>query len=147
MTNSNTQFSDLMKSFMNPEFYMSSIKNMPAMDFSAISDTIKKSSQIFTTTNQIATESLQSMFQKNSEVFQKNTADLVTSAKEAISSGDIKKITECQQKYLKSICEASISNAKEFANMASEASFKMMEAVNGVTEKMTKSCDNIKNKS
>ncbi|WP_341754948.1 hypothetical protein [Candidatus Tisiphia endosymbiont of Dioctria rufipes] len=64
MTNSTTQFLDLMKSFMNPEVYMNSVKNLPVMDFSAMSDTIKKSTKILTTINQIVTESLQSMIQK-----------------------------------------------------------------------------------
>ncbi|WP_342278740.1 hypothetical protein [Candidatus Tisiphia endosymbiont of Myopa tessellatipennis] len=72
MTNSTAQFVDFMKSFMNPEVYINSVKNLPVMDFSAMSDTIKKSTKIFTTTNQIVTESLQSMIQKNSEDFQNN---------------------------------------------------------------------------
>ncbi len=29
----NTQFLDLMKSYMNPEFYMSSMKNIPSVIF------------------------------------------------------------------------------------------------------------------
>ena len=32
----NTQFLDLMKSYMNLQFYMSSMKNIPAVDLSSI---------------------------------------------------------------------------------------------------------------
>ncbi len=146
MTNNTTQFLDLMKSFMNPEFYTNSLKNFPVTDFSTMSDTIKKSTKILATTNQIATESLHHMIQKNSEAFQNNTMNMFNTVKEAMSSGDLKKITECQQKYLKSAYESSIHNAKDFANMASEASLKMIETVNNMSEQVVKACDNIKNK-
>ncbi|WP_341758515.1 phasin family protein [Candidatus Tisiphia endosymbiont of Ditula angustiorana] len=146
MTNSTTQFLDLMKSFMNPEVYMNSVKNLPVMDFSAMSDTIKKSTKILTTTNQIVTESLQSMIQKNSEAFQNNAMNMLNSTKDAIASGDLNQIAECQQKYLKSTCETSINNIKEFASMASDSSMKMFDAINSITGEMTKTCDNIKNK-
>ena len=146
MTNSTTQFLDLMKSFMNPEFYMNSVKNLPPVDFAAVSDTIKKSSKIIATTNQIATESLQSMIKKNSEAFQDNTMLLVNAAKDAIASGDFKQLAECQQKYLKTSYENAVSNAKEFAGMVSDASGKMMEVANNMTEQMSTVYENAKNK-
>ncbi|WP_342260211.1 phasin family protein [Candidatus Tisiphia endosymbiont of Metellina segmentata] len=146
MTNSTAQFVDFMKSFMNPEVYINSVKNLPVMDFSAMSDTIKKSTKILTTTNQIVTESLQSMIQKNSEDFQNNAINMMNSTKDAITSGDLNQIAECQQKYLKSTCETSINNIKEFVSMASDTSMKMFDAINSMTGEMTKTCDNIKNK-
>ncbi|BFD45942.1 MULTISPECIES: phasin family protein [unclassified Candidatus Tisiphia] len=146
MTNSTAQFVDFMKSFMNPEVYINSVKNLPVMDFSAMSDTIKKSTKILTTTNQIVTESLQSMIQKNSEDFQNNAMNMLNSTKDAITSGDLNQIAECQQKYLKSTCETSINNIKEFVSMASDTSMKMFDAINSMTGEMTKTCDNIKNK-
>ncbi|MDD9335381.1 MAG: phasin family protein [Rickettsiaceae bacterium] len=146
MTNSTAQFVDFMKSFMNPEVYINSVKNLPVMDFSAMSDTIKKSTKILTTTNQIVTESLQSMIQKNSEDFQNNAINMLNSTKDAITSGDLNQIAECQQKYLKSTCETSINNIKEFVSMASDTSMKMFDAINSMTGEMTKTCDNIKNK-
>lgn len=146
MTNSTAQFVDFMKSFMNPEVYINSVKNLPVMDFSAMSDTIKKSTKILTTTNQIVTESLQSMIQKNSEDFQNNAMNMLNSTKDAITSGDLNQIAECQQKYLKSTCETSINNIKEFVSMASDTLMKMFSAINSMTGEMTKACDNIKNK-
>ncbi|WP_341755639.1 phasin family protein [Candidatus Tisiphia endosymbiont of Ptychoptera albimana] len=146
MTNSTAQFVDFMKSFMNPEVYINSVKNLPVMDFSAMSDTIKKSTKILTTTNQIVTESLQSMIQKNSEDFQNNAMNMLNSTKDAITSGDLNQIAECQQKYLKSTCETSINNIKEFVSMVSDTSMKMFDAINSMTGEMTKTCDNIKNK-
>ena len=144
--NSTTQFLDLMKSFMNPEFYMSSSKNVPPVDFAAVSDTIKKGSKILATTNQLATESLQSMVKKNSEVFQNNTMLLMDSAKEAINSGDFKQLAECQQKYLKSSYENAMSNAKEFSSMVSDSSAKMMQMVNDMTAQAATVYENVKNK-
>lgn len=139
MTDKHTnQFLDMMKNFMNPETYIKSIKDMPAMDFSAISETINKSAKIMTTTNQIAAESLQSMMQKNSEYFQNHTMQMMNAAKEAMSSGDPKHMIELQQKCIKSACENSINNAKEFADMAHDASSKIIEAMNNAAEQMTK---------
>ncbi|MFU7503004.1 MAG: phasin family protein [Candidatus Tisiphia sp.] len=146
MTNSTDQFVDFMKSFMNPEVYINSIKNLPVMDFSAMSDTIKKSTKILTTTNQIVTESLQSMIQKNSEDFQNNAMNMLNSTKDAITSGDLNQIAECQQKYLKSTCETSINNIKEFVSMVSDTSMKMFDAINSMTGEIIKTCDNIKTK-
>ncbi len=111
-----------------------------------MSDTIKKSTKILTTTNQIVTESLQSMIQKNSEDFQNNAINMLNSTQDAITSGDLNQIAECQQKYLKSTCETSINNIKEFVSMASDISMKMFDAINSMTGEMTKTCDNIKNK-
>ena len=131
---------------MNPEFYVNSAKNIPPVDFAAVSDTIKKSSKILATTNQIATESLQAMIKKNSEAFQDNTTLLVNSAKEAIASGDFKQLADCQEKYLKSSYEHAANNAKEFANMVSDTSGKMLEVINGMTEQASTVYKNVKNK-
>lgn len=145
MTNSTTQFLDLMKSFMNPEVYMNSVKNLPVMDFSAMSDTIKKSTKILTTTNQIVTESLQSMVQKF-RGFSEQCYEYAEFSKRCNSFWRFNQIAECQQKYLKSTCETSINNIKEFASMASDSSMKMFDAINSITREMTKTCDNIQNK-
>ncbi|MCC8417428.1 MAG: phasin family protein [Rickettsia endosymbiont of Bryobia graminum] len=132
------QFLDMMKNFMNPENYMKAVKDMPAMDFSAISETINKSAKIMTTTNQIAAESLQSMMQKNSEYFQNHTMQMMNAVKEAMSSGDPKHLVELQQKCIKSACENSINNAKEFADMAHDTSGKIIEAMNNITDQVAK---------
>lgn len=147
MTDKNTtDFLEIMKSFMNPEFYMNSVKNLPTMDFSSMSETISKSAKIMTTTNQIAAESLQSMIQKNSEAFQMSTMDMVNSAKEAMSSGDLKQVAEFQQKYLNSVYATSINNAKDFANMAYDAAAKIADTINKMADQMSKNATNIKNK-
>lgn len=132
------QFLDMMKNMMNPENYMKVVKDMPAMDFSAISETINKSAKIMTTTNQIAAESLQSMMQKNAEYFQNHTVQMMNAAKEAMSSGDPKHMIELQQKCIKNACEHSINNAKEFADMAHDASNKIIEAMNNITDQVSK---------
>lgn len=126
----NTQFLDLMKSYMNPEFYMSSFKNMPNVDLSAFAGTMQRAMNIFTTTNQIATESMHALVKKNSEIFQENINNILNSVKEVASSGDFKQASDCHQKCFKSVYETSINNAKDMANIAYEASAKILEAVN-----------------
>lgn len=142
----NTQFLDLMKSYMNPEFYMSSIKNTPNIDFSSITGTMQRAMNILLTTNQIATESMQAMLKKNSEIVQNNINTVLNSTKEAMSSGDFKQASDCHQKCLKSIYETSVNNAKEFANIAYESSAKILEAVNkNISENVDQASSNMKN--
>ncbi len=150
MTDKNiTHFLEMMKSFMNPEFYMNSIKSFPTMDFSTMSETISKSAKIMTTTNQIAAESLQAMFKKSSEDYQIKTEKMFNSAKEAIKSGDLKQVAEFQQEYLKSVRDTSLQNAQDFADMAREASTKISDTINTMVDQMSKNVTNIniKNKS
>lgn len=143
----NTQFLDMMKSYMNPEVYMSSIKNIPNVDFSSVTGTMQRAMNIFTTTNQIAVESMQALIKKNSEILQSNVNNIVNSTKEAMNSGDIKQATDCHQQCLKSIYETSINNAKELANIAYESSAKILEAVNkNVAENVHQTAENVQKK-
>ncbi|MFY9590322.1 phasin family protein [Rickettsia endosymbiont of Halotydeus destructor] len=143
----NTQFLDMMKSYMNPESYMNSIKNMPNVDLSSVAGTMQKVMNIFTTTNQIATESMQALIKKNSEILQSNVNDILNSTKEAMSSGDLNHTSECQKKCLKSVYETSMNNAKELANIAYESSAKILEAVNkNVAENVHQAAENIQKK-
>ncbi|WP_375326369.1 phasin family protein [Candidatus Tisiphia endosymbiont of Nemotelus uliginosus] len=141
-----THLLEMMKNFMNPEFYINSLTNLPAMDFTSMSETISKSAKIMSTTSQIAAESLQSMIQKNSEAFQTGTMNMLNSAKEAMSSGNLNQIRDFQQKYFKFACETSINNAKDFANMAYDASAKIIDTVNGVAEEVSQNWENMDNK-
>lgn len=126
----NTQFLDLMKSYMKPEAYMNSIKNMPGIDLSSIAGIMQKAMNIFTTTNQIATESMQAVLKKNSELLQSNINNALNTAKEVMESGDIKHATECHHKCMKLMYDNSMHHAKEYANLAHEASAKIVAAVN-----------------
>lgn len=94
----NTQFLDFMKSYMNPELYVSSIKNMPNIDFSSTTGTMQRALNIFVTTNQIATESMQNLLKKNSEMVQHNVNTILNSTKEAMGSNDFKQASDCHQK-------------------------------------------------
>lgn len=62
----------------------------------------------------------------------------MNAAKEAISSGDPKNLVELQHKCIKSACEKSINNAKEFADMAHDTSGKIIEAMNNITDQVAK---------
>ncbi|ADE30383.1 phasin family protein [Rickettsia prowazekii] len=142
----NTQFLNLMKSYMKPEFYMSSIKNTTNLDLSSITNTIQKAMNIFFTTNKISTESMQSLFKKNSEIIQNNINTILNSTKEVINSKDFKQATEYHQKCVKSIYETSMDNAKELANIAYEASNKIFEAANKhITKNIHNASNNIHN--
>lgn len=142
----NTQFLDLMKSYMNPEVYMSSIKNMPSIDFSSVTGTMQRAMNILLTTNQIATESMQALLKKNSEIIQNNVNTILNSTKEAANSKDFKQVSECHQKCLKSIYETSVNNAKELANIAYESSAKILEAANkNISENVHHASSNMKN--
>lgn len=142
----NTQFLDFMKSYMNPELYMSSIKNMPNIDFSSTTGTMQRALNIFVTTNQIATESMQNLLKKNSEMVQHNVNTILNSTKEAMGSNDFKQASDCHQKCFKSIYETSMSNAKEIANIAYETSAKILEVVNkNISENVHQASFNMQN--
>ena len=142
----NTQFLDLMKSYINPEFYMSSIKNMSNIDFSSITNTIQRSMNILVTTNQIATEGIQTLLKKNSEIIQNNINTILNTTKEVMYSKDLKQANDYHQKCLKSICETTVNNTKEFVNISYESSAKILEAVNkNVIENVHHASDNMKN--
>lgn len=142
----NTQFLDLMKSYMNPEFYMSSMKNIPSVDLSSITNTMQRAMNILLTTNQIATESMQSLLKKNSEIIQNNVNTILNTTKEAANSKDFKQASECHQKCLKSIYETSMDNAKELASIAYESSNKIFEAANKhIAENVHHASNNMQN--
>jgi|GEM_PF-5237442 len=142
----NTQFLDLMKSYMNPESYMSSIKNIPSVDLSSITSTMQKAMNILLTTNQIATDSMQALLKKNSEIMQNNVNTILNTTKEAANSKDFKQASECHQKCLKSIYETSMNDAKELANIAYESSTKIFEAANKhVAENVNHASNNMQN--
>ncbi|HJD56459.1 MAG TPA: phasin family protein [Rickettsia endosymbiont of Pyrocoelia pectoralis] len=142
----NTQFLDLMKSYMNPEFYMSSVKNMPSVDLSSVTGTMQRAMNIVLTTNQIATESMQAILKKNSEIIQNNVNTILNTTKETMNSSDFKHNSECHQQCFKSLYETSMNNAKEFANIAYETSAKIMEAVNkNISENVHQASSNMQN--
>ncbi|MFA1687956.1 phasin family protein [Candidatus Rickettsia barbariae] len=88
---------------MNPEFYMSSMKNIPSADLASITNTMQRAMNILLITNQIATESMQSLLKKNSEIIQNNVNTILNTTKEAATSKDFKQASEYHQKCLKSI--------------------------------------------
>nr|WP_231569155.1 phasin family protein [Rickettsia endosymbiont of Ixodes pacificus] len=109
---------------------MSSMKNIPSVDLSSITNTMQRAMNILLTTNQIATESMQSLLKKNSEIIQNNVNTILNTTKEAANSKDFKQASKCHQKCLKSIYETSMDNSKELASIAYESSTKILEAAN-----------------
>lgn len=136
------QMFDFMKSFMDPEFYTNSVKNMPQVDMVGFSENMKKATKVLATTNQIATESMQSMMKKNAEILQNNAANFMNVAKGTTNIGDMKQINESQQRCVKLAYESSLHNAKELVNMAFDASMKIFEVLNSnITEQMNQAAD------
>jgi phasin family protein len=139
MNNANNQFFDFMKSFVNPEVAMNSMKQMPAMDFSTFANVIKKNAEVLTTTNQMAAESMQSIVRRGAEVFQNNASQMFNAVKDVVSAGDLEQAAACQQNYMKSILENSVNNAKEIMDMSSKSSMEIFEAMGkSMAENMNK---------
>jgi len=142
MTGNTNQFCDLMKSYMNPEFLMNAIKNPSFMDHSAFTDSMKKNAEIFTTTNQKLNENIQSLAKKNAESLQHKASEMFSTIKDAVSTGDVKKVAESQNEYVKFTVENSMNNAKEIIELTSKASMEIFNIINqSISSSMNKTCN------
>ena len=141
MTNNTNQFLDLMKSYMNPEFLMNSMKNPSFMNNSSFTDSMKKNAEILTNTNQKLNDHIQSLAKKNAELLQSKATEMFSTIKDAISTGDVKKIAESQNEYVKSTIENSMNNAKEIIDLTSKASIEIFNIINqSMTANIQKDC-------
>lgn len=147
MNNSNGQFFDFMKSFINPEILVSAMKNTPVVDFSSFTGTVKKNAEVLTTTNQMAAESIQAIAKRSAEVFQNNATDMFNAVKNMVSVQDLEQAAACQHDYVKSAFENSINNTKELMDMASKSSMEIFGVVGkNMTENVSKAFDKVKPK-
>ena len=136
--NNNNPF-EFFQSFMNQENFAKSMKWMPNMDMSSLGNIMKDTAEAITSTNQLISDTVQSITKRGADSFQKNTSEMFNTMKEAASAGDVEQIANCQQNYWKSTVEHNINSAKEILDIASKSSIEVLEVMGkNFTEKMNK---------
>ena len=136
--NNNNPF-EFFQSFMNQENLAKSMKWMPHMDMSSLGNIMKDTAEAITSTNQLISDTVQSIAKRGADSFQKNTSEMFNTMKEAASAGDVEQIANCQQNYWRSTVEHNINSAKEILDIASKSSIEVLEVMGkNFTEKMNK---------
>ncbi|HJK85685.1 MAG TPA: phasin family protein [Candidatus Megaira endosymbiont of Stentor roeselii] len=136
--NNNNPF-EFFQSFMNQENLAKSMKWMPNMDMSSLENIMKDTAEAITSTNQLISDTVQSIAKRGADSFQKNTSEMFNTMKEAASAGDVEQIANCQQNYWRSTVEHNINSAKEILDIASKSSIEVLEVMGkNFTEKMNK---------
>jgi phasin family protein len=136
--NNNNPF-EFFQSFMNQENLAKSMKWMPNIDMSSLGNIMKDTAEAITSTNQLISDTVQSITKRGADSFQKNTSEMFNTMKEAASAGDVEQIANCQQNYWKSTVEHNINSAKEILDIASKSSIEVLEVMGkNFTEKMNK---------
>jgi len=131
---------DFMQNFMQQDSFGKVMKVMPNVDLTSLTNMVKNNSDAITSTNQIASESIQSIMKRGAEGLQKNATDMFNSMKDAVSAGDVEQIAACQQKYIKSTLENNINNTKEVLDIASKSSMEILDTIGkNVSDAMGKS--------
>ncbi len=136
--NNNNPF-EFFQSFMNQENLAKSMKWMPNMDMSSLGNIMKDTAEAITSTNQLISDTVQSIAKRGADSFQKNTSEMFNTMKEAASAGDVEQIANCQQNYWRSTVEHNINSAKEILDIASKSSIEVLEVMGkNFTENMNK---------
>ncbi len=124
---------EYMQNMMNQEGFSKNMPNMnmlnmgiPNMDFSKFSSNIKNTAEMFTSTSQQSSENIQSILKKGSENLQETATEMMNSMKDAISSGDVSQITNCQQKFVQKMLDNNFNNTKEIMEAAGKSIMDMM---------------------
>ena len=136
--NNNNPF-EYMQSFMKNENFAKNMKDMPNMDFSSASNIMKGTAEAINSTNQMASESVQSIVKRGADSLQKNTTELYNTMKEAVSAGDANQINQCQQKYLLTAMDNNVNSAKEILDMSTKSMMEIIDVFhNGLKENINK---------
>ena len=126
---SNNNPFEFFQGFINQDNLAKSMKWMPNMDLSAVTNMVKESAEAINNAQQLVSESLQSIVKRGADSFQKNTSEMFTTMKEAISAGDMEQLTNCQQNYLKTAMENNINNTKEILDITSKSSREVLDVI------------------
>ena len=126
--NNNNPF-EFFQSFMNQENLAKSMKWMPNMDMSSLGNIMKDTAEAITSTNQLISDTVQSITKRGADSFQKNTSEMFNTMKEAASAGNVEQIANCQQNYWRSTVEHNINSAKEILDIASKSSIEVLEVM------------------
>jgi hypothetical protein len=82
---------------------------------------MKGTAEAINSTNQMSSESVQSIVKRGADSLQKNTTELYNTMKEAVSAGDANQINQCQQKYLLTAMDNNVNSAKEILDMSTKS--------------------------
>ena len=130
---------EYMQSFMKNENFTKNMKDMPNMDFSSASNMMKSTAEAINSTNQMASESVQSIVKRGADSLQKNTTELYNTMKEAVSAGDANQINQCQQKYLLTALDNNVNSTKEILDMSTKSMMEIIDVFhNGFKENINK---------
>jgi phasin family protein len=128
MSNHNNPF-EFFQSFMNQESFAKSMQGMPNIDMSSFSNTMKNTAETLSSTGQMVSENMQSIFKRGADALQKNTTEMYNTMKDAVSAGDINQINTCQQKYLQSTMDTNFNNAKEVIDMSTKSLLEVLSVM------------------
>ncbi len=132
--------------FMNQDAMLKSMEGMPNLDFSSFTNMVKNNAEAITSTNQMASESIQSILKRGADSLQKNATEMFNSMKDATSAGDVEQMSSCQQKYLKSMIENNINNTKEILDMTSKSTREVLDVFGkSMNENLNKAFKNKRN--
>ena len=144
---SNNNPFEFFQSLMNQEAFTKSMQGTPNIDMSSFSASMKNTAETLSSTNQMVSENMKSIFKSGSEALQKNTTEMYNTMKDAVSAGDITQISACQQKYLQSTLDTNFNNAKEVIDMSTKSLLEALNVMqNGIKENADKSFVKPKNK-
>ena len=124
---SNNNPFEFFQSILNQEAFTKSMQGMPNVDLSSFSAAMKNTTEAVSSTNQMVSENMQSIFKRGADALQKNTTEMYNTMKDAVSAGDITQISACQQKYLQSSMDNNFNNAKEVIDMSTKS---LIEVIN-----------------
>lgn len=106
-------------------------KMMPNMgDMSSYKDQASKNVEAATAANQVAVEGMQAMARRMVEVMQQNAQNSMECFREACSSTSPQDAQKAQADFCNQMIQATCSNAREMAEMASKASMEIVDICN-----------------
>ncbi len=134
MNNNNNPF-EFFQSMMKNENFGKTLHDMPSVDFSTMTNTMKNTAEAISAANQMMSENMQSIFKRGAEVVQKNTTEMYNAMKDAVAAGDLTQVSACGQHYLQSAFDNNINNTKEIVDMASKSTLEILNVVqSGIKE-------------
>lgn len=147
MSNNNNNPFEFLQSLMNQEGFAKSMQGMPNVDVSSFSSAMKNTAEALSSTNQMVSENMQSIFKRGADALQKNTTEMYNTMKDAVSAGDVNQISTCQQKYLQSTMDTNFNNAKEIIDMSTKSLLEVLNVMQtGIKENASKAFVKAKHK-
>lgn len=139
MTKENN-FTDAMKMFINPDYMINAMKQMPTPDFTHVTDSVKKNTKTIATATQIATESAQALVRRSAEIAQNHISESLKVMQDITAASNPEQAVARQQEFLRDTVEHAIANTKEIIDMASKSAMEMFHTLSSrVSEDLNQS--------